>query len=74
MELTRDQSTSNTNRCYLPHHEVLRESSAATKLRVVFNGSQRIRSGESLNSNLLIGANLLPALADVLMRWRWHRW
>ncbi|KMQ87813.1 hypothetical protein RF55_12812 [Lasius niger] len=59
--------------CFLPHHGVLRESSATTKLRVVFNGSQRTRSGESLNSCLLVGANLLPMLADVLLRWRWHR-
>ncbi|XP_011859525.1 PREDICTED: uncharacterized protein LOC105557011 [Vollenhovia emeryi] len=43
-------------------------------MRVVFNGSQRTTSGESLNSNLLTGANLLPNLADVLMRWRWHRY
>lgn len=33
-------------KCYLPHHGVLRESSATTKLRVVFNGSQRTRLGE----------------------------
>lgn len=37
--------------CYLPHHGVLRESSATTKLRVVFNGSQPLRNGKSLNSN-----------------------
>lgn len=60
--------------CYLPHHGVLREASTSTKLRVVFNGSQRTRSGESLNSHLQVGANLLPALANVLMRWRWHRY
>lgn len=59
--------------CYLPHHGVLRESSSSTKLRVVFNGSQRIQSGESLNAHLLVGENLLPALADVLLRWRRHR-
>ncbi|XP_029157332.1 uncharacterized protein LOC114929817 [Nylanderia fulva] len=34
---------------------------------------KRTRSGESLNAHLLTGANLLPALADVLLRWRWHR-
>ncbi|XP_011859361.1 PREDICTED: uncharacterized protein LOC105556858 [Vollenhovia emeryi] len=61
------------NTCYLPHHGVLRSSSTTTKLRVVFNGSQLTRSGESLNSNLHIGVNLLPSLADVVMRWRWHR-
>ncbi|KMQ84307.1 bel12-ag transposon polyprotein [Lasius niger] len=61
-------------RCYLPHHGVLRDSSTTTKLRVVFNGSQRTRSGESLNNQLLVGANLLPSFADVLLRWRWHRY
>jgi hypothetical protein len=61
-------------RCYLPHHGVLRESSASTKLRVVFNGSQQIQFGESLNAHLLVGENLLPALADLLLRWRWHRY
>ncbi|XP_036142153.1 uncharacterized protein LOC118645383 [Monomorium pharaonis] len=62
------------NLCYLPHHGVLRDTSASTKLRVVFNGFQRTKSGESLNSHLLVGANLLPPLADVLLRWRWHRY
>lgn len=63
-----------TAACYLPHHGVLRRSSATTKLRVVFNGSQRTSSGTSLNAQLLVGANLLPTLADVLLRWRWHRY
>jgi len=27
-----------------------------------------------LNAQLLIGTNLLPNLADVLLRWRWHRY
>jgi len=59
--------------CYLPHHGVVRETNTTTKLRVVFNGLQRTTSGTSLNAQLLVGANLLPALADVLLRWRWHR-
>ncbi|XP_036142860.1 uncharacterized protein LOC118645588 [Monomorium pharaonis] len=59
--------------CYLPHHGVLRRVGSTAKLRVVFNGSQVLRDGESLNSLLLVGANLLPALADVILRWRWHR-
>ncbi|GAB1865872.1 hypothetical protein CAJAP_06951 [Camponotus japonicus] len=62
-----------TAKCYLPHHGVLRETSTTTKLRVVFNRSQLSISGASLNVNLLTGANLLPVLADVLLRWRWHR-
>lgn len=66
-------NTGNTAKCYLPHHGVLRQSSSSTKLRVVFNGSQRTTTGKSLNSHLLIGANLLPPLADILLCWRRHR-
>nr|XP_012221303.1 PREDICTED: uncharacterized protein LOC105671592 [Linepithema humile] len=60
--------------CYLPHHGVFRESSTTTKLRVVFNGSQRTGCGESLNAHFFAGANLLPTLADVILRWRLHRY
>ncbi|KMQ84479.1 gag-pol polyprotein precursor, partial [Lasius niger] len=60
--------------CFLPHHGVRRESSSSTKLRVVFNGSSRVPSGESLNQRVRVGPNLLPALADVLLRWRVHRY
>ncbi|XP_018403110.1 PREDICTED: uncharacterized protein LOC108780007, partial [Cyphomyrmex costatus] len=75
MELTSKSSDSQEQgKCYLPHHGVLRESSASTKLRVVFNGSQPAKTGKSLNSQLLTGANLLPPLADLLTRWRWHRY
>ncbi|XP_071580864.1 uncharacterized protein [Temnothorax nylanderi] len=62
-----------TGKCYLPHHGVFKEASSTTKLRVVFNGSQRTKSGELLNSHLHVGANLLPALADVITRWRRYR-
>jgi len=58
--------------CFLPHHGVLREASATTKLRVVFNGSATTAQGDSLNQNLLVGRNLLLALGDVLLRWRRH--
>ena len=75
MKLAQKPPNSSEDRCYLPHHGVLRESSTTTKLRVVFNGSQRTRSGESLNTHLLVGANLLPPLANVLLLWRWRwRW
>ncbi|XP_076655135.1 uncharacterized protein LOC143360306 [Halictus rubicundus] len=55
---------------YLPHHGVMRESSTTTKLRVVFNGSKASSNGKSLNEFLLRGPNLLPNLADILLRWR----
>lgn len=69
------ENTHDTSKiCYLPHHGVLKESSSSTRLRVVFNGSWMIPSGTSLNQNLLVGRNLLPALSDILLRWRWHRY
>ncbi|XP_076301466.1 uncharacterized protein LOC143219348 [Lasioglossum baleicum] len=61
-----------SNGYYLPHHGVLREASATTKLRVVFNGSMPSSNGKSINDFLLRGPNLLPNLADVLLRWRRH--
>ncbi|XP_011687417.1 PREDICTED: uncharacterized protein LOC105449732 [Wasmannia auropunctata] len=60
--------------CYLPHHGVLREASTTTKLRVVFNGSLTIADGRSLNQQFLLSSNLLPSLADLLLRWRRHRY
>ncbi|XP_025262631.1 uncharacterized protein LOC105253514 [Camponotus floridanus] len=64
----------NTAVCYLPHQGVLRKSSVTTKLRVVFNGSAIVTTGSSLNQHLHSGPNLLPTLADVLLRWRRHRY
>ncbi|XP_076298038.1 uncharacterized protein LOC143217537 [Lasioglossum baleicum] len=57
---------------YLPHHGVLKLSSSTTKLRVVFNGSWAEPSQLSLNDCLHVGPNLLPLLADTLLRWRRH--
>ncbi|XP_071056370.1 uncharacterized protein [Onthophagus taurus] len=57
---------------FLPHHGVIKESSTSTKLRVVFNGSQKSTSGMSLNDYLLPGPKLQNDLVDVLMRWRQH--
>lgn len=58
---------------YLPHHGVMRETSISTKLRVVFNSSTITFAGNSLNGHLLVGPNLLPSFADILLRWRLHR-
>ncbi|XP_071579555.1 uncharacterized protein [Temnothorax nylanderi] len=59
--------------CYLPHHGVFKQHGDTAKIRVVFNGSARLPSGESLNAHLLPGPNLLPALPDVLTQWRMHK-
>ncbi|XP_011685702.1 PREDICTED: uncharacterized protein LOC105448687 [Wasmannia auropunctata] len=59
--------------CYLPHHGVTKKTEDVAKIRVVFNSSARLASGDALNKALLTGPNLLPVLADVLSRWRLHR-
>lgn len=58
---------------YLPHHPVMKESSLTTKLRVVFNASQKSKSGISLNEKLLIGPKIQDDLFDILIRWRKHK-
>ena len=57
---------------YLPHHAVLKESSTTTKLRVVFNGSQKTSSGNSLNDVLLCGPTVQDDLFSILLRFRFH--
>ncbi|XP_031338175.1 uncharacterized protein LOC116167075 [Photinus pyralis] len=58
---------------YLPHHGVLKATSTTTKLRVVFNGSQKTDMGNSLNAQLCVGPKLLPELPEVLLKWRSHK-
>ena len=58
---------------YLPHHGVIRQSRSTTKLRVVFNESQKTTLGISLNENLHTGPTLLLELFDVILRWRRHK-
>ncbi|XP_029177135.1 uncharacterized protein LOC114945195 [Nylanderia fulva] len=59
---------------FLPHHGVIKETSSTTKLRVVFNGSQKTNLGISLNDCLHIGPKLQTDLIDILVRWRRHRY
>ena len=60
------------NANYLPHHFVLKDSTT-TKLRVVFNASQKTANGKSLNEQLAIGPTDQNDLAFILLRWRRHR-
>lgn len=48
--------------------------SCTTKLRVVFNGSQKTDLGFSLNDILHIGQKLRTKLTDILLRWRRHQY
>lgn len=59
---------------YLPHHAVIKETSATTKLRVVFNASAVSSSGYSLNDTLLVGPTIQEELFTILIRFRTYKY
>jgi len=62
----------NPDAYYLPVHGVFKATSTTTKVRPVFDASAHTSTGASLNDCLLVGPNLYPQLADVLMKFRTH--
>ena len=65
-------SSSNNFQAFLPHHGVWKETSMTTKLRTVFNGSSKTKSGVSVNDLLHIEPNLLPNPGALICAW--HRY
>ncbi|XP_062557788.1 uncharacterized protein LOC134222645 [Armigeres subalbatus] len=66
-----DQATQATvQRCYLPHHSVVKEASTTTKVRVVFDASCKTASGVSLNDVLLVGPVIQEDLRSIILRSR----
>ena len=59
---------------YLPHHAVIKETSATTKLRVVFDGSAKTSSGISVNETLLVGPTIQDDIFTLLLRFRLHNY
>ncbi|XP_055714436.1 uncharacterized protein LOC129808690 [Phlebotomus papatasi] len=59
---------------YLPHHCVIRESSASTKIRIVFNASSKTKSGISLNDCIKSCPVVQPSLIAILWRFRMHQY
>lgn len=57
---------------YIPHHYVLKPESVSTRLRVVFDGSAKTSSGNSLNEELLVGPKLQKDIFSILMQFRKH--
>lgn len=53
---------------YIPHHPVIE------RFRVVFDASCTTTNGKSVNDIQLAGANLQDKLADVVMRFRFHKY
>ena len=55
---------------YLPYHAVLRDSSPTSKLRVVFDASNKSTSGQSLNDLLMVGLRVQPELCPIRIQFR----
>lgn len=55
---------------YIPHHGVLKPDSSTTKLRVVFNASQKTSNGISLNDLLMNGGFQQRSLLAIMMQQR----
>ena len=59
---------------FLPHHEVTKESSATTKLRVVFDASAKTSNGLSLNDILTVGPTIQDDIVSHLLRFRTYKY
>lgn len=68
------QNENNENKYFLPHHCVIKEASATTKLRVVFDGSCKSTTGYSLNDVMFKGYQVQPDLFDILSRFRLYKY
>ncbi|KAG7307359.1 hypothetical protein JYU34_007543 [Plutella xylostella] len=64
----------NTHENYLPHHAVIRAEATTSKVRVVFNASQKSSSGLSLNDVMHKGPNLQQDLQHLIMKWRQYQY
>lgn len=68
----KEVTVQNDNAYYMPHHCVFKESTT-TKLRVVFNASQKTSNKKSLNEQLALGSMDQNDLTTILLRWRCHK-
>ncbi|XP_046145779.1 uncharacterized protein LOC123989147 [Osmia bicornis bicornis] len=57
---------------YMPHHAVIKTTSATTKVRVVFDASAKTDKNLSLNDRLMIGPTIQDKLFEHLLRFRTH--
>ncbi|XP_067641701.1 uncharacterized protein [Eurosta solidaginis] len=61
------------NHYFIPHHAVLRPTNVTTKLRVVFDVSQKTSSNVSLNDLLMVGPTIQPDLITTLLKFRLYK-
>ena len=66
-------SSSFKSQAFLSHHGVWKETNTTTKLRTVFNGSSKTKSGVSVIDLLHVGPNLLQNPVALICAWRRYR-
>lgn len=71
--VSEDEEKKKVPHFYMPHHGIIKEASSTTRLRVVFNGSEKSSSGISLNDLLMTGPKIQDDLFDIVQRFRLHR-
>ena len=62
-----NSSNFSSSQYFLPHHAIIRNSSTTTKVRVVFDGSQKTDNGVSLNDLQHIGPALQADIYAILL-------
>ncbi|XP_011685182.1 PREDICTED: uncharacterized protein LOC105448357 [Wasmannia auropunctata] len=72
--MKRAPRSTSSQTAYIPHHSVIRETSATTRVRVVFNAFCETSNGTSLNTHLLAGPKLQKDLLAILLKWRQHKY
>ena len=59
---------------YLPHREIIRDDKETTKMRIVFDGSAKLKYSFPLNDTLEKGPNMLPKIFDIIIRFRYYKY
>jgi len=59
---------------YMPHHAMIKETSATTKTRIVFDASAKSDNGASFNETLLAGPTIQDNLISHLIRFRVYKY
>lgn len=60
------------NAHFIPHHAVFKDSTT-TKLRTVYNASQKTSNGLTLNEQLAVGKIEQPEIFALMLNWRKHK-
>lgn len=70
---TSEEIKDTTNAYFLPHHAVVKMNRTSTKVRVVFDASNKSSNGKSLNDLLMVGPTIQDDLFTLIIRWRKYR-